>query len=163
MKNNIFYNSDTGELSWLKPGKGRNTNKPIGTLERHGYLVMMFKGKQYKSHRVAWFLYYGEWPKGILDHINRNKSDNRICNLREVDFSENTINARKMKGKAVDYIGVSREGNKFKASICTKGVKVYLGCFETPEDAAFAYDKAARRYHGKFAKQNFPAAFEEKK
>lgn len=67
----------------------KNSN---GSLDKDGYLIIKVKGKQFKAHRIVWLLNYGEFPNTELDHINRNKLDNRIENLREADRSLNNRN-----------------------------------------------------------------------
>lgn len=89
----LEYNPDTGDLIWLK--RPSNCVK-VGSVARSkttdGYLAVCVKGKQYKAHRVAWYLHTGQWPNGTIDHINRVKTDNRIENLRDVSSAENSLN-----------------------------------------------------------------------
>lgn len=96
-------------------------------------------------------------PDGFLvDHKNRNGLDNRRCNLRIATISQNTVNSptRNKTG----YRGVKHSTNPrwWEANIRVNRKKVYLGCFPSPEQAARAYDDAARKYHGEFAILNFP-------
>ena len=95
----LEYNPHTGDLIWLK-GRGKaKTGSVAGTLLK-GYLQLRFEKVNYRCHRVAWFLHYGEQPY-ILDHVNNVKSDNRIVNLQEVTDQENLILARIRSGKGV--------------------------------------------------------------
>jgi HNH endonuclease len=66
--------------------------KLVGTLDKDGYLVVTFEGKQYRVSRIAWLLYYGSWPLGIVDHKNRVRTDNKIHNLRDITNAENSRN-----------------------------------------------------------------------
>lgn len=88
IKKYFSYNPETGEISRTdKKTKG-------GTINDRGYLIIKVKGKRIRAHILAWFLYHGEIPKMEIDHINRDKTDNRISNLREVYSYENAHNRR---------------------------------------------------------------------
>lgn len=111
----------------------------------------MGKYKVY-SHRLAWAMYYGVWPSTQIDHVNGDRSDNRILNLRELPQPENTKAFRtKSKGKTSKYRGVSllkRKGYvKWRATIHSKSEgkekSIHIGMFSEEKDAAKAYDKAA--------------------
>jgi len=83
------YNPDTGFLYWIS---GDKAGEVAGTVYKNGYVTIAFGGKVYTGHRLAWVLHYGEWPQVEIDHINHNKSDNRIMNLRAVQIGENQKN-----------------------------------------------------------------------
>jgi cytoplasmic iron level regulating protein YaaA (DUF328/UPF0246 family) len=92
----IAYNPDTGEFTRILKQTKHNLstiNKPIKQAEGGKYLSIVFKGRKYKAHRLAWLIHYGEWPKQVIDHINRQPNDNRIMNLRDVSYSENIKNS----------------------------------------------------------------------
>ena len=92
----------------------------------------------------------------IVDHINRNPLDNRKANLRKCTTGENVRNKTKSVGKSSRYMGVSNSREKWRAIIKSEGVKISLGTFASEEEAALAYDNAARTYFGNFASLNFP-------
>jgi hypothetical protein len=87
-----------------------------GSLDKDGYLCLKIKGEKFKSHRVAWFLYYGTFPGKEIDHINRNRKDNRITNLREVDRRENVLNSYRKPNPITGVVGVYKDCK-------TKGLK----------------------------------------
>ena len=92
-------------------------------------------------------------PKGVdVDHINGNTLDNRIANLRLASRSENCRNQGKRRNNTSGFKGVSKHGTKWQAYISTPKGRLFLGTFDTPEDANEAYQAAARKYHGEFAK-----------
>lgn len=93
-------------------------------------------------------------PKVFADHINGNKLDNRRCNLRLSTHLQNTKNRKSYENSTSEYVGVSwhKHASKWRAMIKSK----HLGYFDTQEDAAKAYDKAAKEIHGEFANLNFP-------
>jgi hypothetical protein len=95
-------------------------------------------------------------PKGLhTDHINGNKLDNRESNLRSCNNTENSRSRTRATTPKSGFIGVCRKNQKWQASIMSDYRKTYIGVFDTPELAARAYDDAARRLHGSFAKLNF--------
>ena len=77
-----------------------------GSLDKYGYLILKIKGRQYKAHRVAFALHNGRWPAGVIDHINGNRSDNRIENLREVSQAQNVANTKKQKNPDTGEFGI---------------------------------------------------------
>jgi hypothetical protein len=95
-------------------------------------------------------------PEGLyIDHINGNTLDNRKSNLRVCTPTENRINSKVRKDNKSGYKGVHQRGNRWWAELVSKGKRYRFGSFLTPEDAAKAYDRAARKYHGEFARTNF--------
>lgn len=72
----------------------RETGRPAKTVTSEGYVRVSFQGRQHRAHRLAWLYVHGEWPAGMIDHINRSSDDNRIANLREATPAENQRNRR---------------------------------------------------------------------
>lgn len=97
---NFFIDPDTGIITRYDRA---NSN---GSYDKDGYLIYKIKGKQYKSHRLAWFLYYKEWPIGEIDHINRIRTDNSKINLRITDRVGNIKNTTKKINKETGVVGV---------------------------------------------------------
>lgn len=160
----FLYEPETGYLWRTKTtSKSVDLNKPVGSRNSQGYLDVDL-GKAYgkkvrntRVHRVAWFLSYGIWPNQQLDHINGNKEDNRLINLRLVDHRKNQRNGFSKVGTSSLYKGVSRKGIKWRAYIVLPDKKMkHLGYFDNEISAAVAYDQAAREYFGEFSRLNFP-------
>src|SRR5205085_9700584 len=91
-------------------------------------------------------------PRGEIDHKDGNRADNRIANLREGSHAEQMRN--RVSRNSSGFKGIERTGRKWRARIQVNGTSIHIGVYNTPEDAAAAYDEAARRYHGEFAKTN---------
>lgn len=150
----LSYDPETGKLTWINPPTTSiKAGTEAGSINVDGYIKVAFRRRSLLAHRVAWTIFYGSPPDGVIDHINHIKTDNRICNLRSCSVSENGRNRRSRFGVK----GIARLKNgRFQAQI--KGDKGYryLGTFASIEEAARAYDLAAIEEHGQFAHLNNP-------
>lgn len=127
-----------------------------------GYALGMHKhtNEQIKLHRLLL-----KNPPTVIDHINGKPWDNRKSNLRAVTQHQNTLNSAKPKSNTTGYKGVcfDRRRNKYMAHIHPNGETKFLGYFDNPIEAAIAYDMAALKYYGEFARLNFPVKNKERK
>lgn len=150
----LRYLPETGELVWNNHELNRKHmwGKVAGYRQKNGYVYVFLDKKPRRAHKIAWFLHYGEWPKGYLDHINGVKYDNRIVNLRICDNQQNQYNQKPHKDKLVPYKGVSyHKGNKkYRATIKALDKRKHLGYFNTPEEARDSYNSAALELHKEF-------------
>lgn len=158
----LTYDQETGNLFWKhrddmpNSWNARYAHKLAGGAHNQGYTRIVINGTKYLAHRVIWLIYHGSWPTNFIDHINGNRSDNRICNLREATYSENAANTHRHKNKT-GYKGVYKWDGDGKhvyyAARIVKNLKVIsLGYFATPEEAHDAYCKASIELHGRFSK-----------
>lgn len=155
------YDPKTGHLHWLPRTSSlftggrydsarraarwntRYAGTLVGADSGTGYLVCRALGVSLKCHRVAWEIYYGTPPKGCIDHINGDRADNRIENLRDVDRQGNSRNSGMRSDNQSGVVGVRRRGNRWVANIRRGGVQVFLGSFLDLESAAEARRDAA--------------------
>jgi hypothetical protein len=155
LKGRIHYDRETGVFTWLdvKVNAKRARNKRAGCINVEGYVQIGFRlgGKGYAlfAHRLAWLYEYGEFPSGSLDHINHNKTDNRVTNLRIATNRENCRNQSMSSNNTTGHTGVTfrKASNKYYAHIRVNYKQKHLGCFENIEDAAKAV-KEARAHYG---------------
>jgi len=146
----LSYDGETGLFHWMER---RSSNAPAGSVAGsnvRGYTNISVAGAKVRAHRLAWLYVYGEWPKGFIDHINGVRNDNRIENLRLVNFSENMQNQRKVRADSkTGLMGVQWNKRKsvFIARIKFNGKCHYLGQFPSKEAAAAAYLQAKREVH----------------
>ena len=130
----LQYDQETGIITWIKnPGKKIQVGQITGNLNLNGYLQIQFQGKNYKAHRVAWFLYHGKWPTNHIDHINGIRTDNRISNLRDVTRSENQLNQKGHRDKTYKYYTFNKRFNKWYVQKRINGKKTFFGCFNSEE------------------------------
>lgn len=128
----------------------------VGSMSFLGYKVTKINGKAYKVHRLIFLYQNGYLPK-FIDHINGNRSDNRIENLREASLHENARNIEKRNGKTSRYKGGFCRGSgirQWRAALSFEGKTRQLGSFETELEAAMAYNISAIQYFGNFARLN---------
>ncbi len=168
----LSYEPLTGELTWRQrtpdmfvPGKrtadqicnmwnGKHAGKQAGTASLIGYRYVHIENVFHKEHRLIWLHVMGDWPISDIDHIDGDKSNNAIHNLRLASRSQNCANTKIRKDNGCGFKGVSYHSQlrKYQARIQINGRSMSLGCFETPEQAHEAYVKAARSYFGAFAR-----------
>lgn len=133
-----YIRYDRGLLYWIKrPSNAARMQKPIGTLDQ-GYLRFLFKGSSHRVHRVVWMLHYGLIPKGFeIDHINHDKADNRIENLRCVPKLSNGRNQSMHRSNTSGITGVNwmKSCSKWRAEIRISNKTIYLGVFDNLLDA----------------------------
>ena len=122
-----------------------------GCFSKDGYGRVNVDGRQYLIHRIIFMLCHGECPEE-LDHIDGNRSNNRIENLRAASRGENQYNTSRQKNSTTGYKGVTlhKKSGMFHAKIRASGVHKYIGSYGTAEEAYAAYCAVAKELHGKF-------------
>lgn len=159
----LDYDPETGIFRWRlrterhQHDKGWNTKYAgtiAGTLNAHGYIIIVLDGEKIGAHRLAWLHVHGEWPPRQIDHVDTDTANNAIENLRLATTSQNGCNAPKKRNNMSGVKGVHWDASrqKWMASICANGERKNLGRFDDIDDAAAAYAEAAHRLHGEFAR-----------
>jgi hypothetical protein len=144
----LNYDPLTGVFHWaVRRSPKVKAGDRAGARNNEGYVGIEFNERSYKAHRLAWLVTHGEWPAGEIDHINGDRGDNRIANLRVGSKAQNQQNRKLNKDNTSGHIGVHPRGRKWGASIAYLGKQRYLGTFATVEDAAAAYRKAKADHH----------------
>jgi hypothetical protein len=148
LRSKLTYNPETGVFIWrVRAGKAW-PGRVAGSPDSWGHTQIRINTRKYATHRLAWLYVHGEWPKQHIDHIDGNPANNALRNLREVDMSVNQQNLRKAKStNKCGLLGVSRKANYSVARIKVGDRVLFLGTFETNEEAHAAYLNAKRRFH----------------
>lgn len=146
LKTLLHYNEETGVFTWHKDNtRPVQEGQTAGRIHTEGYRRIMISYRFYHASRLAWLYVYGKWPRGEIDHINGNRSDDRLSNLREVTHRVNQQN-----------LSVHRQGHlpgttktkipgltkPWRSRVYYNGRSHFLGCFATQEEAHIAYTKA---------------------
>ena len=149
IKNVLSYSPETGVLTWLRPASNRvKPGAVAGSETSYGYLSVRVNRKAYQAHRVAWYLAHGAWPTGDVDHINGDRKDNRLENLRDVPRAINAQNLRCAKRTSTTgVLGVVCVNERWIARITVGRKEKYLGSFDTSDQASAAYLSAKRSMH----------------
>lgn len=143
IRESLVYNPENGELMATKTRGKCITGSIVGSMNFEGYLTLGFAGKTLYAHRVAWLLYYGDWPKQQVDHFNRKRADNRIANLRDLSKFENGLN-RENNTSGVVGVCFHKAKRRWRATIGRK----QIGYFKEFVDAVEARNAAEVVYKG---------------
>ena len=172
LKELIEYDAQTGVVTWkrrdrhwfksdlsMRKWNTRNSGMVAGSLKPGGYIYISILKTHILAHRAIWLLVYGVLPDLQVDHINGNKDDNRLCNLRMVTAEENRRNMRLMATNKTGFscVTYSAKYSKYIATISDKNKPIHLGTFEKKEDAIRARKDAEEKYgyhenHGRFVR-----------
>ena len=172
----LRYEPETGKLFWkFRPREMFVTKNIFGTwntrwanaeaftaVDGSGYKQGHAAGKHFRAHRVVWAVHFGRWPNHEIDHINGIKTDNRICNLRDVRHHDNMKNVSVPQASKSGHVGVRwvQEYRRWYAVIGNSGKRLYLGSFATKEGAIAARKQAEIEmgYHPNHGRTTCPTA-----
>lgn len=150
----LAYNPETGELTWLprprefcktdqsfKSWNAKFSGRPaLTSVDGEGYRAGAIFNRTYRAHRVSFAIYHGHWPKNQIDHINHDRTDNRIVNLRDVSHAENGSNQKLPSNNTSGVCGVTwfKARQKWQVRIKVHGKTKHLGYFADISDATAA-------------------------
>ena len=147
----LAYDPESGVIRWINsPAGWIEGGAEAGSIHKaSGYRHIGLGGKKYRAHRLAWLLHHRQWPTAEIDHINGDRLDNRMANLRLATYAQNQQNRSRDKRNKSGFTGVSwdRGTQKWRAKICIDRRQVHLGVFDTAEEAAAAYAAAKAELH----------------
>lgn len=146
----VSYDPERGRLVWSgKARPGVRNGDVAGNLHPSGYRRVVIDGTAYLEHRLVWLYVKGEWPARQIDHIDRDRSNNRHTNLRDVSASKNQQNCSLLSANSSGLRGVTwhRRLKKWRAAIKHNGMSMELGVHATKELAQQAYLTAKRQMH----------------
>ena len=153
LRRRLSYDPDTGEFRWRRAsGNNSRAGDVAGTVGNAGYRIIALHRTRYVAHRLAWAMVYDEWPPDQLDHINGDRGDNRISNLRRATNAENMRNTRRFSNNTSGFKGVSARRGRWRATITKDYRQIYLGDFDSAEKAHAAYAQAATDLFGDYAR-----------
>lgn len=143
IKARLGYNSESGNLFWQKGSRRIKVGSVAGGLTAKGYVKISIDYKEYRAHYICWYLHYGEWPDFNIDHVNGDKADNAINNLRKATSSENNLN--RSIHRSGRNPGVHQRKNGMWIATAPKNYlnrhsdkQQYLGYYKTEQDAELA-------------------------
>lgn len=145
----VAYDPESGAITWRLSKKG---NKGAGSVagcvnQKLGHWIIGILRARVYGHRVAWLLSHGEWPSAQIDHINGDRTDNRLCNLRECSHAENQQNGRRENQTGLAGVEYCADIGKFRSRVRVSGVRYDCGYHQTAEDAHLAYLEKKRELH----------------
>lgn len=154
------YDRATGVFRWRRrmdrdnAWNAKHAEKIAGTAHNEGYRSIRFNGRSFLAHGLAWFYEHGEWPSHDIDHRDTERSCDSLENLRPATRSQNNQNARLRRNHPTGLKGamLTKSGKRFWSRIVVAKSRIYLGVFDTAEQAHSAYVEAAQRYFGEFAR-----------
>lgn len=153
LRREVDYDPETGLFRWRVARPRVRAGKPIGSKAAGGYLRFSVLGRSYLAHTLAWLYVYGEFPpaKHDIDHVNGDRTDNRIVNLRIATRSQNLANGAKRRA-GLKGVYFHKAKQKWHARLQKDGHVHSLGYYATEQEAHEAYRLWAVRAHGQFAR-----------
>lgn len=150
----LSYDPVTGFLTHKTTGPKRKAGARAGQVSFGGYRRLTLCGERHLEHRVVWLLMTGSWPHGLIDHADGNTGNNAWSNLRLATKSQNGANRHKGgRGKSGAKGVVPQRNGRWQARIMKDRRYVFLGTYDTVQEASAAYAKAAAELFGEFARQ----------
>lgn len=150
----VHYNPLSGRITRLTNGKTYKIGDAVTAVDSTGYVYLYLDGRKYHAHRIIWFYVYKIWSakKSHLDHKNRNKTDNRIKNLRIATPSQNHVNCPAQVHSKTQQRGIHRHAcGRYRVQLQKDNASIHVGYFNTLRNAVIARDAAYRKFHGEFA------------
>lgn len=153
VKSILSYNPENGDFVWIKRLSNRiNLGSKAGSKNKNNYKKISINNREYYCHRLAFLFMCGEMPSDEVDHINGDTSDNRFVNLRIVNKNKNMANMKTKKTNRIGLKGVSLSNGKFISQIVKDKKHYFLGYFDCPAAASFAYQIASEKLNGEFSR-----------
>ncbi len=157
----MSYDPRKGELRWIVLPHKSASNIKVGDVVGYirpedGYRIIVVGGRKYMAHRLIWLYVHGRWPASQIDHVNGDKSDNRLVNLREATNGQNKANSNIRRNNTLTgYTGVTVHGEtgKYRVRAQFNGKMRSFGLYESLEKAVEVRRQAAREVFGEFARQ----------
>jgi hypothetical protein len=149
LREQFDYDPESGQLTRKPCQRSKWLPLVVTSRDTCGYLRASVNGSVYSAHRLVWLFHYGAWPQGEIDHINGDRADNRIANLRDVTRPVNMQNLRvPVPSKVAPGVYHSPGRSKpYRARISVNGRKIDLGYYDSQEAASAAYSEAKHRFH----------------
>jgi hypothetical protein len=152
----LSYDEATGELRWKKVPQERVVRSKVGEIAGaimvNGYRLLCVNYQRYLAHRIIWKMMTGEDAPFSIDHIDGDRLNNRMSNLRAATQSQNGMNCKMRKNNTSGVKGVYWGWNRWKAQISIARKCIPLGGFDDINEAAAAVEQARRKYHGEFGR-----------
>lgn len=150
----LHYDSETGIFTRKEAQQKKFIGLIAGTINAKGYIAIRVCGIKYNAHRLAWLYIYGYMPKGMIDHINGNPSDNRLCNLRECSRMENMYNSKLKSNNTSGFKNVfwDKRLKKWKVQVRANKRNNYIGIYDNLDIAIKIAENAIKELHGDYTR-----------